>query len=136
MPREIERKFLPKSDAWRALAQRKQRMSQGYLASGGRASVRVRIAGDEARLNIKVGRARRVAPGVRVSDSCSTRRASCLALADGPLIDKTRHFVMHGGFEWEVDEFHGDNAGLVVAELELDARGRSRFRIRRGSASR
>ena len=46
-----------------------------------------------------------------------------MALADGPLIDKTRHFVMHDGFEWEVDEFHGDNAGLVVAELELDARG-------------
>jgi len=55
MPREIERKFLPKSDAWRALAHRQQRMSQGYLATGGRVSVRVRVAGEEAWLNIKSG---------------------------------------------------------------------------------
>jgi adenylate cyclase len=118
MPREIERKFLPKSDAWRALAQRKERMSQGYLASGGRASVRVRIAGGEARLNIKSGGL--VASRQEYEYPIPADEArELLALADGPLIDKTRHFVMHDGFEWEIDEFHGDNAGLVVAELEL-----------------
>ena len=118
MPREIERKFLLQNDDWRALAQRSVRMSQGYLASGGRVSVRIRIAGDEAHLNMKVGglaasRAEYEYP-VPVADA-----RELLALADGPLIDKTRHFVEHGGFEWEVDEFHGDNSGLIVAELEL-----------------
>ena len=118
MPREIERKFLPKSDAWRALAHRQQRMSQGYLASGGRVSVRVRVAGAEAWLNIKSGGL--VASRLESEYPVPADEArELLALAEGPLIDKTRHFVLHDGFEWEVDEFHGDNAGLVVAELEL-----------------
>lgn len=118
MPREIERKFLPKNDAWRALAHRSQRMTQGYLASGGRVSVRVRIAGDEARLNMKAGGL--VASRQEYEYAIPLDEArELLALADGPLIDKTRHLVTHRGFEWEVDEFHGDNAGLVVAELEL-----------------
>ena len=119
MPLEIERKFLLKSDAWRKLARRSQRMSQGYLASGGRVSLRVRIAGDEARLNMKTG-------GVGVSRQeyeypiPLTEARELLALALGSLIDKTRHFVEHGGKTWEVDEFHGANLGLVVAELELE----------------
>ncbi len=124
MPREIERKFLLKNDAWRALAHRRQRMSQGYLtrgasgASGGRVSVRVRIAGDEARLNMKAGGL--VASRQEYEYPIPVDEArELLALTTGPLIDKTRHFVEHGGFEWEVDEFHGDNLGLVVAELEL-----------------
>ena len=95
-------------------------MSQGYLASGGRVSVRVRIAGDEAWLNIKAGGLVASRPGVRVSRFRSTKRASFSTLAEGPLIDKTRHFVVHGGMTWEIDEFHGDNSGLVVAELELE----------------
>ena len=94
-------------------------MSQGYLASGGRSSVRVRVAGHEAWLNIKVRRPRGVAPGVRVSVPLDEAR-ELLALAEGPLIEKTRHLVEHGGMTWEIDEFHGENAGLVVAELELD----------------
>jgi len=118
MPREIERKFLVKNDEWRRLAHRSQRMSQGYLASGGRVSLRVRIAGDEARLNMKTGglvasRQEYEYP-IPIADA-----RELLALAIGPLIDKTRHFVEHGGMTWEVDEFHGDNTGLVVAELEL-----------------
>jgi adenylate cyclase len=55
MPREIERTFLVKSDAWRGLAHRSQRMTQGYLASGGRVSLRVRVAGEQAWLNMKTG---------------------------------------------------------------------------------
>jgi adenylate cyclase len=119
MPREIERKFLPKNDAWRTLAHRRKRMSQGYLASGNRLSVRVRLAGDEAWLNIKAGRL--VASRQEYEYSIPVDEArELLTLAEGPLIDKTRHFVEHGGKTWEVDEFHGDNTGLVVAELELD----------------
>lgn len=118
MPREIERKFLLRSEEWRPLAQRSQRMTQGYIAGSDRVSVRVRIAGDDAALNIKAGGfvASRLEYGyaVPVDDA-----RELLALAVGPLIDKTRHYVAYGGMTWEVDEFHGDNSGLVVAEVEL-----------------
>jgi adenylate cyclase len=118
MAREIERKFLLKSDAWRALAERSQRMTQGYIAGSDRVSVRVRLAGDDAALNIKSGGpvASRLEYGyaVPVADA-----RELLALATGPLIEKTRHFVPYGGLTWEIDEFHGDNSGLIVAEVEL-----------------
>ena len=120
MPREIERKFLPKSDAWRGLAQRSRRMTQGYLASSERLSLRVRIAGDDAWLNIKAGGLVASRPEYEYPLPLDEAR-ELLALAEGPLIDKTRHFVVHDGMTWEVDEFHGDNAGLVVAELELES---------------
>ncbi len=124
---EIERKFLVVGEAWRTEAQSAARMAQGYLndaasvASGAQhASVRVRIAGDAAYLNIKsreLGASRQEFEyAVPVQDA-----ADLLALCVGGRIDKTRHYVRHDGHLWEVDEFHGDNAGLVVAEIELDA---------------
>jgi adenylate cyclase len=118
MPREIERKFLVNGDAWRAQAHRRVRMTQGYLASGGRVSVRVRVAGDEARLNLKSGGLVASRPEYEYPIPVDEAR-ELLALADGPLIDKTRHLVEHDRKTWEVDEFHGDNRGLVVAEIEL-----------------
>lgn len=94
-------------------------MSQGYIASSDRTSVRVRVAGDAAWLNIKAGGL--VASRLEYEYAIPAAEArELLTLATGPLIEKTRHFVTHAGFEWEVDEFHGDNAGLVVAELEVD----------------
>ena len=120
MPREIERKFLLKSDAWRSQVQGSRQMSQGYLASGGNVSIRVRIAGDEAWLNIKAGGF--VASRQEYEYPLPLDEArELLALAEGPLVEKTRHFVEHRGHTWEIDEFDGDNAGLVVAELELDS---------------
>jgi adenylate cyclase len=120
VPREIERKFLLQSDAWRASVARRQVMSQGYIASSERASVRVRIAGDDARLNIKSGGL--VASRQEYEYPIPVDEArELLALCPGPLIEKTRHYVDVGGFEWEIDEFLGANAGLVVAELELDS---------------
>jgi adenylate cyclase len=119
MPREIERKFLPSSDAWRAAAHSSRPMSQGYLASSGRISVRVRVAGADAWLNIKAGGLVASRHEYEYALPLDDAR-ELLALSEGPLIEKTRHLVVHGGFEWEVDEFHGDNAGLVVAELELE----------------
>ena len=93
-------------------------MTQGYLAGGGRVSVRVRVEADEARLNLKSGGL--VASRQEYEYPIPVDEArELLALADGPLIDKTRHLVEHGGKTWEVDEFHGDNTGLVVAEIEL-----------------
>jgi adenylate cyclase len=120
MPREIERKFLLKSDAWRSQVRESRSMSQGYLASADKMSVRVRIASPEAWLNIKAGGL--VASRVEYEYAIPLDEArELLALAAGPLIEKTRHFVEHGGTTWEIDEFDGENSGLVVAEVELDS---------------
>ncbi len=123
---EIERKFLVTSDAWRAAAHAVIPMAQGYvndtaaIESGAqKASVRVRIQGDTAFLNLKsreIGHTRQEFDyPIPVEDA-----RALLALCVGGLIDKRRHLVRHGGLLWEVDEFLGDNAGLVVAEVELE----------------
>jgi adenylate cyclase len=119
--REIERKFLIANDAWRAAVSRSERMSQGYLAGGPRASVRVRIAGDRAWLNIKGGGLVAARAEFEYAIPAGDARELLEDLCERPLIEKTRHFVRHEGSEWEIDEFHGDNAGLIVAELELDS---------------
>ncbi|HEX5047452.1 MAG TPA: CYTH domain-containing protein [Gammaproteobacteria bacterium] len=119
MGREIERKFLVSGDAWRAEAAERAPMSQGYIARSDRNSVRVRLAGERAWLNIKSGGL--VASRHEFEYAIPPADArELLDLAIGPLIVKTRHLVPFGGFEWEVDEFHGANQGLVVAEIELD----------------
>lgn len=118
---EIERKFEVLGELWRQEVSRTIEMRQGYLGTeGGRASVRVRIQGDQARLNIKaavVGATRAeydypipLADGQEILD----------ALSVGGL-HKRRHLIERDGVVWEVDEFLGDNAGLVVAEVELDS---------------
>lgn len=98
-------------------------MVQGYLAGGARASVRVRIAGDRAWLNVKGGGYVASRQEFEYAIPVDDAREMLESLCDGPLVEKTRHFVPHGGLEWEVDEFHGRNEGLVVAELELDREG-------------
>jgi adenylate cyclase len=123
---EIERKFLVAGDAWRAAAHRVVPMAQGYLndlaamdAGAMKASVRVRIAGDAAWLNLKsreLGHTRQEFDyPIPVDDA-----RALLALSVGGLVDKRRHHVEFEGHLWEVDEFLGDNTGLVVAEIELD----------------
>jgi adenylate cyclase len=122
---EIERKFLVKDASWHGRAEKSVRMTQGYLNDMAamrngtqKASVRVRIAGESAFLNIKsreLGHTRQEFEyPIPVGDA-----QALLALCVGGLIDKTRHHVRHAGFLWEVDVFAGDNAGLVVAEIEL-----------------
>jgi len=126
MPIEIERKFLVTSDAWRAAAREVVPMAQGYLndlasvdSGAMNTSVRVRIAGEQAFLNLKsreLGHTRQEFDyPIPVGDA-----RALLALCVGGVIDKRRHYVAHAGHLWEVDEFLGDNAGLVVAEIELD----------------
>lgn len=124
---EIERKFLVVGDDWRAAAHKVVPMAQGYLNDIGmvdsgamNTSVRVRIEGEAAFLNIKsreLGASRQEFEyPIPVADA-----RALLALAVGGLIDKRRHYVEHAGHTWEVDEFLGDNAGLVVAEIELES---------------
>ncbi len=129
MPIEIERKFLVASDAWRAAAHEVVPMAQGYLndqaamdSGAQRASVRVRIAGDEAFLNVKSREPGHTRQEFDYPIPIADARA-LLALCVGGLVDKRRHYVEHAGHLWEVDEFLGDNAGLVVAEIELDDAG-------------
>ncbi len=122
---EIERKFLLVGDDWRGAAHKVVPMAQGYLndlamvdSGAMQTSVRVRIEGDEARLNIK---SREAGPSRQEFDyeiPVVDARA-LLALCVGGRIDKRRHCVQHAGHLWEIDEFLGDNAGLVVAEIEL-----------------
>ena len=122
---EIERKFLVTSDAWRGTAHRVVPMAQGYLnaataldSGAQRASVRVRLQDDVAFLNIKsreVGlRRQEFEYPLPVDDA-----RALLELCVGGRIEKRRHLVRHGAHLWEIDEFDGDNAGLVVAEIEL-----------------
>lgn len=121
MALEIERKFLLRNDGWRAHAHSARRMRQGYLSGeGGRASMRVRIDDREARLNIKAA----VVGSARAEYDYPIPRADAEEILDTlcvGVVDKTRHLVDFAGHRWEVDEFEGANAGLVVAEIELDA---------------
>lgn len=118
---EIERKFLVHGDAWRAATARRERLRQGYLANTPRASVRVRIAGEGAWLSVKSMTRELVRLEYEYAIPVAEADQMLDRLCDPPLVEKVRHVVPHAGHEWEVDEFLGANAGLIVAELELDA---------------
>lgn len=121
MALEIEHKFLLRDERWRLEIERSISMKQAYLGGNG-VSIRVRIAEDSATINIKqlrLGREREefeypvpMADGLRLFE-----------LAGGGKVEKTRHHVRHAGMLWEIDEFTGRNAGLIVAEIELERAG-------------
>jgi adenylate cyclase len=118
---EIERKFLLASDDWRAAVRGRTLLRQGYLANNDRCSVRVRVAGGDAGwLCVKA-----MTPGLARAEyeyplPLAEAQAMLDALCSRPLIEKWRHLVPWQGHDWEIDEFLGDNAGLVVAEVELE----------------
>ncbi len=122
---EIERKFLLNNENWRASAHHEMRIAQAYLndsaaleAGRENCSVRVRISGQSANINIKsreLGAKRQEFEyPIPLQDA-----ESLIALSCNGLIDKTRYLIQHGTHLWEVDEFAGENSGLVVAEIEL-----------------
>ena len=119
MAQEIERKFLLRTEDWRGLAPGRACV-QGYLAGNEACSVRVRIVEDTAALTVKgatIGAARHEFEyAIPLEDA----RQMLATLAGKPLIEKTRHTVEYKSFYWEIDEFHGNNQGLVVAEIELE----------------
>jgi adenylate cyclase len=119
---EIERKFLVQGTPWRSGSG--VRLSQGYLNRDKERTVRVRIAGEKAFLTIKgvtQGASRaEFEYEIPVPDA-----QQLLKLSDGPIIQKNRYVIVHEGSTWEVDEFLGDNAGLVLAEIELKSEDQS-----------
>jgi adenylate cyclase len=121
MALEIERKFLVNSDAWRNQATRSEEYRQGYLNDLNTCSVRVRIAGERAYLNIKSARLGIMRHEYEYVIPLADGREMLRDLCIGSIVEKTRYFVPFAGHIWEVDVFSGDNAGLVVAEIELDA---------------
>jgi len=114
---EIERKFLLAGDGWRALGAAVP-MRQGYLSSDKARVVRVRIEGDEAYLTIK-GKSTGATRGEWEYPIPLPDAEELLALCEQPLVEKVRRRIDYAGHVWEVDEFSGVNAGLVVAEIEL-----------------
>ncbi|HQU16686.1 MAG: adenylate cyclase [Chromatiales bacterium 21-64-14] len=121
MATEIERKFLVRSDAWRTQVRDSTEYRQGYFAGMERCSVRVRVGPQGAFLNIKgatlgVERHEYEYP-IPKTDAEELLAQFCVR----PMISKVRHRVPYAGHLWEIDVFQGDNAGLVVAEIELGA---------------
>lgn len=115
---EIERKFLVTGEAWRSLAQ-PRRLLQGYIATGEKCTVRVRIDGDQAWLTLK-GKT----DGISRSEweyalPVGEAEQMLAQLSVTPFVEKLRYRIENLGHVWEVDEFLGENAGLVVAEIEL-----------------
>ena len=119
---EIERKFLLRNDDWRAQVSRSEPMLQGYLAGppAAHCSVRVRVAGEAAMLNIKSAVAGIVRDEYEYAIPLADARGMLATLARHS-VEKVRHYVDVDGHVFEIDEFGGANAGLVVAEIELDA---------------
>ena len=118
MAKEIERKFLVNTSRWKPQGAGTH-FKQGYLNSQKERVVRVRIEGDKAKLTIKG-----VTTGVTRSEfeyAIPVDDAAILLdqLCEKPLIDKHRHVETHEGHRWEIDVFHGENEGLVLAEVEL-----------------
>lgn len=118
MGKEIERKYLVDVAAWKPRDEGIH-YKQGYLSAQKERVVRVRIEGDQAKLTIK-GPSRGVTRSefeyaIPLDDAVILLDSLC----ERPLIDKHRHKEVHGGRTWEIDVFHGDNDGLVVAEIEL-----------------
>lgn len=124
MAQEIERKFLVKDDSYRQSAFSSSRIRQGYICSARGRTVRVRIRDGKGYLTIK-----------GPSNATGTSRyewekelplaeaEELMSLCEPGRIDKTRYLVHCGSHVWEVDEFYGENQGLVVAEVELAEEG-------------
>jgi len=119
MGTEIERKFLVKSESWRGRVESSVDIIQGYVANNANATVRVRVKGERAFLTIKGA-----GNGIRRSEfeypiPVEDARAMLRELAVSPAVEKVRHRVREGDHVWDLDVFAGENAGLVMAEVEL-----------------
>ena len=121
MANEIERKFLV-DDEFRDFSTAETRIVQGYLSSVPERTVRIRIKGDKGYITIKGIGNESGATRYEWEDEISVSDATeLLSICEPGVIDKTRFLVKHGEHTFEVDEFYGENEGLIVAEVELDS---------------
>lgn len=119
---EIERKFLVKSDDYKRQAYSKSRIRQGYICSGHGRTVRVRLRGDRGYLTIKGPSNENGISRYEFEKEITFAEAvQLMRLCEPGQIDKTRYLVKSGSHTFEVDEFYGDNEGLVMAEVELQS---------------
>ena len=119
---EIERKFLVKGDDFKRLATSQSRIKQGYICSGHGRTVRVRIRGDRGYLTIKGPSLDGGLSRYEFEKEITLEEAEHLFhLCEPGVIDKTRYLVPSGKHTFEVDEFYGENEGLVMAEVELSS---------------
>lgn len=116
---EIERKFLVKNANWRARIESVSHIRQGYLSTDARLTLRVRVRDDQAYITLKSATAGVARSEFEYQIPLADAEAMLAEFAQGPLIDKRRYLVREQGWLWEVDEFAGENQGLVLAELEL-----------------
>jgi len=119
MPIEIERKFLLSNDKWRDEVVRSSRIRQGYMGKIDKASVRIRVQGEKANINIKSATLSMRRMEYEYEIPLDEAEEMLDQLCNQPQIDKTRFIVEQGKHVWEIDEFYGDNQGLIVAEVEL-----------------
>lgn len=122
MALEIERKFLVTDDSYKAMAFHSDRIAQGYLCREGGNSARVRVRAGKGYITVKGpsmdGGLSRFEWEKEIPES---EAWELIKLCHGGIIDKTRYLVKCGRHTFEVDEFHGDNEGLTVAEVELES---------------
>ena len=120
MAQEIERKFLVKDDGYKQEAYHSSRIAQGYICSGRGRTVRVRIRDEQGYLTIKgPAGANGLARYEWEKEIPLDEARELMKLCEPGMIDKTRYLVRSGKHVFEVDEFYGENEGLVVAEVEL-----------------
>jgi adenylate cyclase len=122
MGKEIEKKFLILSDDWRRLGTG-EHYCQGYLNSEKGRTVRVRTINDRGVLTIKGASVGETRLEYEYDIPVDEAREMLRELCDKPLIEKTRYKIPFGDFVWEVDEFQGENEGLIFAEIELEYEG-------------
>ncbi|MGN7612375.1 CYTH domain-containing protein [Magnetococcales bacterium HHB-1] len=119
MGKEIERKFLVSGDGWRD-SERTRLIRQGFFLSVKDRAVRVRIMGTKAFLTMKTETRGFTRAEFEYEIPISDAEEILNDICEKPLIEKTRHWLTFAGKEWVIDEFHGDNDGLILAEIELD----------------
>ncbi len=121
MAQEIEKKFLVKGD-FRPFVKKSTHIVQGYLSSVPERTVRVRIKGEKGFLTVKgIGNESGASRFEWETEISKEDAADLIKICEPGVIDKTRHLVEAGRHVYEVDEFHGENEGLILAEVELAA---------------
>lgn len=120
MGQEIERKFLVVNEQWRDHITSSNYFRQGYLSNTGKCSIRVRVSDDKGYLNLKSATLDIRRTEYEYEIPRQEAEEMLTGFCEGPVIEKTRYYVRHDNHLWEIDVFNGANAGLVVAEIELD----------------